>query len=41
MESGGTRSKGIRSNETLFSVIEFLWENDGAGVTEPSSSPRS
>ena len=34
MDDDGTRSKGIQSNETLFTIIEFLRENDGGGVTE-------
>jgi DNA-binding IclR family transcriptional regulator len=34
MENDRTESKGIKSNGTLFTIIEFLRENDGAGVTE-------
>jgi DNA-binding IclR family transcriptional regulator len=34
MENDRTESKGIKSNDTLFTIIEFLRENDGAGVTE-------
>jgi DNA-binding IclR family transcriptional regulator len=34
MENEGTRSKGIKSNRTLFTIIEYLREHDGAGVTE-------
>lgn len=34
MGPGDTASKGIKSDETLFTVIECLREMDGAGVTE-------
>lgn len=34
MSNRGTRGQGVKSDETLFSIVEYLRERDGAGVTE-------
>lgn len=34
MESGGNDGRSIKSNETLFAIVEGLKETGGAGVTE-------
>lgn len=34
MDHGGTGRQGVKSDETLFTLVEYLRSSDGAGVTE-------